>query len=182
MFKKLTIRDITYSALFAALIGIGAYISIPLPFTPVPITAQTLVVMLAGGILTTKQGLLSGVVYILLGIIGVPVFAGGSAGIGIIAGPTGGFLLSWPLAMVVISILRGKNNHWIPLGIANLIGGIGVIYILGIPWFISVTAMDLQQSIALAVLPYIPGDLIKVAIATPLALKLNQRISKLVTA
>ncbi|AOY76227.1 biotin transporter BioY [Clostridium formicaceticum] len=178
--QKITIKDLTYAALFAALIGISSYISIPTPFSEVPITAQTLVVMLAGSILTTKQGFLSGIVYMLIGAAGAPVFAGGRAGINVLVGATGGYIISYPFAIAVITLVKGSGTHWLRLAAANLLGGIIVIYGFGITWLSIVTGTGLIQAFHVGALLFIPGDLLKVLIATPLAVKLNQRIGKII--
>ncbi|AKL94308.1 biotin transporter BioY [Clostridium aceticum] len=179
--QKITVKDLTYVAIFSALIGISSYISIPTPFSEVPITAQTLVVMLAGSVLTIKQGFLSGIVYILLGAIGAPVFAGGRAGISVLVGSSGGYIISYPIAIAVIAHLRGSGTHWLRLGVVNILGGIIVIYAFGITWLSIVTGMGLAQAFQVGALLFIPGDLLKVLIATPLAIKLNQRIGRVIT-
>jgi biotin transport system substrate-specific component len=98
-----------YAALFGALTAIGAFIVIPLQ--PVPITLQSLFTCLAGILLGSSVGAMSQIVYVLLGIIGLPVFAGGKAGIGVLLGPTGGYLLGFIAAALVIGqIVRMKRN------------------------------------------------------------------------
>jgi biotin transport system substrate-specific component len=100
MDKKL--KGMVFAALFAALTGAVAWFNIPLPFTPVPITLQTLMVLLSGVLLGAYIGGVSMIIYLLLGVIGLPVFAGGSSGIGALLGPTGGYLLSYPVAAFVV--------------------------------------------------------------------------------
>ena len=100
MDKKL--KGMVFAALFAALTGAVAWFNIPLPFTPVPITLQTLMALLGGAVLGAYLGALSMIIYLLLGVIGLPVFAGGSSGIGHLFGPTGGYLLSYPVAAFVV--------------------------------------------------------------------------------
>lgn len=182
MIKKLSIRDLTYSGLFAALIIVLGYVSVPLPFSPVPVTGQSLAIMLAGSILTTRQASYSVLTFLFLGIIGVPVFAGGTAGIGVVLGPRGGYLIGFLAGAIVISLLKGTGKQLSLLAIANVVGGIVVIYALGVTWLSVVTGMGLTQAIAAGALPFIPGDIAKVVIATPLALIINQRVGKMVTA
>lgn len=181
MSKKLSIKDITYSSIFAALIIVLSYVSVPLPFSPVPVTGQSLAIMLAGSILTTRQASLSVLTFLFLGIVGVPVFAGGTAGIGAILGPRGGYLIGFLVGVIVISLLKGKVNKLSRLSIANTIGGIVVVYTFGVIWLSVVTGMELNQAFATGALPFIPGDIIKVVIATPLALAINERISTVIT-
>lgn len=182
MFKKLSIRDLTYSGLFAALIIVLGYVSVPLPFSPVPVTGQSLAIMLAGSILTTRQASLSVLTFLFLGIVGVPVFAGGTAGIGVILGPRGGYLIGFLAGAIVISLLKGKGNRLSLLAVTNVVGGIVVIYTFGVIWLSVVTGMGLNEAFVAGALPFIPGDIAKVVIATPLALVINERVGKMVTA
>lgn len=91
-----------FAALFASLTAAVSFFKIPLPFTPVPITLQTLMVLLSGAMLGSSYGALAMIIYLLLGAIGLPVFSGGSSGLGALLGPTGGYLLSYPIAAFVI--------------------------------------------------------------------------------
>lgn len=175
MFKKLTVRDLTRISLFTALICISSYIKIDLP--NVPITAQTLAVMLAGCVLNTRQAALSVITYLLLGIIGVPVFAGGSSGLGIIMGKYGGYLIGFLLGAIVISLLKGKKNSLIRLGFANIIGGIVVIDLFGSIWFSVITGMNVIQAFVVGALVFIPGDLIKAVVAAVVANRLNKYLA-----
>ena len=99
-----------FAALFAALTAAVAWFKIPLPFTPVPITLQTLAVLLSGAVLGSYYGALSMIIYLIVGAIGLPVFAGGSSGIGVLLGPTGGYLLSYPIASFVIGKMLEKKK------------------------------------------------------------------------
>jgi len=175
MFKKLTIYDLTKISLFTALICISSYIKIDLPF--VPITAQTLAVMLAGSVLTPKQAAFSLFTYLLLGAVGAPIFAGGAAGLPIIVGKTGGYLIGFLVGAVVISLIRGKKNGLLRLGLANIIGGILVVNLFGSLWLNYITGMGMMKTIMVGVLPYIPGDLIKAAAATIIANRLNKYLT-----
>lgn len=172
MFKKLSVRDLTMISLFTALICISSYIRIDL--TAVPITAQTLAVMLAGSVLTPKQAALSLLTYLLLGAVGAPIFAGGAAGLPIILGKTGGYLIGFMVGAVVISLIRGKKSGLIRLGLANIIGGIVVVNLFGSIWFNYITGIGMAKTLILAVMPFIPFDLIKAAIATIIASRLNK--------
>src|SRR3989338_7427809 len=104
------LKPLVFAALFAALLAAVAWFKIPLPFTPVPITLQTLVVLLSGAVLGPYYGALSMILYLIVGAIGLPVFAGGGSGIGALLGPTGGYLFSYPVAAFVIGKLLEKKN------------------------------------------------------------------------
>ena len=108
--EKSQIKGMVFAALFAALTGAVAWFKIPLPFTPVPITLQTLMVLLSGAMLGAYFGALSMIIYLILGAIGLPVFAGGSSGIGALFGPSGGYLFSYPVAAFVIGFMLQKKT------------------------------------------------------------------------
>lgn len=168
-------RDIAFIGLFTALTAIFSYIEIPLPFTPVPVTAQTLAVMLAGSVLSPLAALLSMVIFLLLGITGLPVFAGGASGIGTFFGPTGGFLISWPIAAFVMAhITKRIKLNFISVFLINILGGIIIIYAIGVPYLARVTHLKLPAALIAGALPFIPGDLIKAFISTTITLALRK--------
>ncbi|MGF1512848.1 MAG: biotin transporter BioY [Elainellaceae cyanobacterium] len=164
----MTNRDIVYTALFAALVAVlGLVPPVLLPFIPVPVTAQSLGVMLAGSILGMRRGGLALLVFLVLVAVGLPLLSGGRGGLGVFLGPSGGFLLAFPLAAAVIGALVqqfwGRLN--MPLAFAiNVVGGVGVIYALGVPWLAIASELPLLQA-AQGSLAFIPGDLVKAAIA-----------------
>ncbi|MGI6604879.1 MAG: biotin transporter BioY [bacterium] len=164
--KGLKLRKMIYIALFVALMTALGYVRIPLPFSPVPITGQTFGVMLAGSLLGSRLGFLALVVFNLTGLV-FPVFAGPNGGPGVFLGPTGGFILSWPLAAGLIGLLverTEKPSFLRSLG-ANFVGGIVLIYALGIPHFALVTNTGIGPALLTAALPFIPGDIIKCFVA-----------------
>ncbi|MGJ3262408.1 MAG: biotin transporter BioY [Salinarimonas sp.] len=170
-------RDLVLVALFAAVIvAMGLMPPITLGFLPVPITLQTLGVMLAGVMLGPVRGGLAAALVVLLVVIGLPVLAGGRGGFGVILGPTGGFLLGWiPGAVLTGWIMKrfAGAGAWRPadVGIAFLAcvaGGIGAIYALGIPWLSAVTGMAMTQA-AIGSAAFLPGDLAKAVVAALVA-------------
>ena len=108
--EKQKLKGMVFAALFAALTGVVAWFKIPLPFTPVPITLQTLLVLMSGAMLGAYYGALAMIIYLILGAIGLPVFAGGSSGVGALLGPSGGYLLSYPIAAFVIGKMLEKKK------------------------------------------------------------------------
>ena len=176
MKKKLEVRDMIYSALFATIIAVSSYIVIPLPISPVPITAQSLVVMLAGCVLTPLQVALSMITFLLMGAIGIPVFSGGTAGIGVIVGKTGGYLIGFLIGAIIISILVQRNKSLVNMLIACVIGGIIVVHLLGSAWLGYVTSLGIKKAFSLGSLPFIPGDLIKAIVAVLIGKNLNKRM------
>jgi biotin transport system substrate-specific component len=178
MNKRSECTNLTYPAFFAALTAVMSFISIPTPFSLVPITGQTLAVMLTGSILSVRQAYWSMLTYLLIGAVGVPVFSGFSGGIGVILGPTGGYLIGYLPGVMLIALLKGHNNTLWSLALANIIGGIGIVYLLGITWLGLVTGMGIQKAIMAGALPFIPGDIMKVIAATVISATVNKRLQK----
>ena len=170
--------NLTYPAFFAALTAVMSFISIPMPFSLVPITGQTLAVMLTGSILPVRQAYWSMLAYLLIGAVGLPVFSGFSGGIGVLLGPTGGYLIGYLPGVMLIALLKGQNNNLWSLALANSIGGIGIVYLLGITWLSLVTGIGFQKAIMTGALPFIPGDIIKVIAATVISATVNKRLQK----
>ncbi|WP_394552465.1 biotin transporter BioY [Agromyces sp. MMS24-JH15] len=169
---RTTARDLAQIAVFAALI---AALTLPgaIPVgIGVPITLQTLGVMLAGAILGARKGALAVSLYVLLGLAGLPILAQGSAGLGVLAGPSGGFLLAFiPGAFVIgwlAARLAPRLKFWTLL-VATVAGGILVVYLIGVPWLAAVTGLPLGQAILVGALPYLPGDVVKAVIAAVVA-------------
>jgi biotin transport system substrate-specific component len=150
------------SAAFAALTVVGANIVIPIE--PVPITLQTLFVLLAGASMGAGWGSLSQWMYIALGVIGLPVFAGGAAGAAVLAGPTGGYLISFLIAPWVIGTLLRRSNR-IGWQVFSFAVGKVVILTLGVAHLTLFYTHDLAQSLAVGVVPFLPGAAIKIAAA-----------------
>ena len=148
---------------FALLTALGALIRIPLPFTPVPITLQTFFVLLAGVMLGSKRGALSQMVYIVAGASGMPIFAGLSSGIALLAGPTGGFLAGFLLAPAVVGYLIGDSSSRFRL-MSALLAGTLVLFLLGNLWLWKVTGGTLMSTLTLGFLPFIPGAIIKIGL------------------
>ncbi|MEG6565567.1 biotin transporter BioY [Thermoanaerobacterium saccharolyticum] len=176
---SLPLKKLTLASMFASITVVLSFISIPLPFSPVPITGQTLALMLSGSLLEPTTAFLSMIIYLALGAIGIPVFAGFHGGIGILFGPTGGYLFAMPIASFVTSIiLKSGKISFLKLIISNVIGGIVIVYILGILQLSVVAQLSLKKAILLGALPYIPGDFIKVLLSSYLALKLMPILKK----
>ncbi len=167
------LRMMVFASLFAALTAAGAYIQIPIPFSPVPFTLQVLFVLLAGSMLKSKWGSLSMIVYALLGIAGLPVFSGGSSGIGVILGPTGGYIIGFILAAYVIGKLSEKTENnsrrRFVINSFNMSIGILVIYSCGVFQLMMVAEMGFSTAFALGVFPFLPGEILKTAVAAYIA-------------
>ncbi|MER5172900.1 biotin transporter BioY [Thioclava sp. GXIMD2076] len=160
-------RNLTMVALFAALIAaLGLVPSLTLGFG-VPITAQTLGVMLAGTVLGAKRGALAALLIVVLVALGLPLLAGGRGGLGIFTSPTAGFLLGWPLGAFVTGLITDKTRQ-LPLSVSAIIGavigGIGIVYLCGVIGMSIVLDKTLIEATWL-VTAFIPGDVVKAVLA-----------------
>lgn len=166
------IKKMVFASLFSALIAISAYIKIPLPL--VPMTLQIFFILLAGSILGSKWGTLSIIVYLLLGIIGLPVFAGGASGLGVLLGPTGGYLIGFVFATFIIGTLSQKyGTSNILKNIVFMLIGLIVIYLIGIFFLMSVAHISIEKAIVLGIIPFILVDFIKLILAAIIASRYN---------
>lgn len=176
MQNRFSVRDLSYISLFATLIAVSGYISIPLPISAVPVTAQTLAVMLAGSLLPVRHAAASVLIFLLMGAIGLPVFSGGAAGLGIIVGKTGGYLLGFLAGAVFISALKGKKPVFVRLLAVNALGGILIVYVFGILWLNYVTGIGVYKAIIFGAIPFIPGDIVKIVLAALISLRLSKHV------
>ena len=162
----------TLISLFSALTAIGAFISIPLQ--PVPFSLQMLFTLLAGMTLGSASGAASQIIYILLGAIGLPVFSGFKSGIGILFGPTGGFLYGFVISAYIIGkITEGKKNiNFFYYLLAGFVGTI-LIYAIGIIQLSLVVDIEIKKVAAIGIFPFLPGDILKIIAASFIANKLK---------
>jgi len=160
--EALSLRGGIYSALFSALYVAGTYIRIPLG--PVPIVLTNMFIFLGGLILPWPWAAASAGLYLLLGVVGLPVFSGGG-GPAYFAGPTGGYLFGYPAAAACIGLVskRGGGKRVFP--IVSLAAGILLIYACGVPWLKMVLKISWAKAFAAGMLPFIPGDAVKAAAA-----------------
>jgi biotin transport system substrate-specific component len=170
-------RDLARIALFAAITAaLGLAPPIVVPFVPVPITAQTLGVMLAGAVLGARKGGLSQLVFVALVAAGLPLLAGGRGGLGVFLGPTGGFVLGFPVgAFVIGAVCRAvrAGDRLFRTGLAVVLGGIVAVYALGVPWLALIGGVGWRDA-ALGSLVFLPGDLVKAVIATSVAVTVRR--------
>jgi biotin transport system substrate-specific component len=159
-------------SLFIAML---AQIEILLPFTPVPITGQTFGVLLVGALLGSKRGAAALVVYLTEGALGLPFFAGGAAGLGILTGATAGYLLGFVGAAYVVGWLAERGlERSVRTSILPFLAGTVIIYVFGVAW-LSIVLGSFSQALALGVIPFLFGDAVKLiaaALVLPAAWKL----------
>ena len=178
--KKLTTYQLTLTAVMAAVICVLGPISIAIPVSPVPISLASMAVYLAVTVLGMKLGTLSCLIYLLLGLVGIPVFAGGSAGAAKLFGPTGGYLIGYLFLALIAGTFVGRfaENKWKNIAFAALgmILGTIVLYALGTAWLAYSAGMDFQAALWAGVIPFIPGDLVKMVIAVLLGSAVRGRL------
>ncbi|MFR5875442.1 MAG: biotin transporter BioY [Eubacterium sp.] len=170
--------DVVYIGLSAALIAICSWISIPLP--TVPITLQTMGVVLIASLFGAKRGMIATVIYIVLGAIGVPVFSEFSGGIGVLTGPTGGYIIGFIFTAIIVGITADKTNKLWAL-ILSMVAGILVCYAFGTAWFAYVYAktsgaQPLMTILGWCVFPFLLPDAVKIVIAAILTNRLKRFI------
>ena len=154
-------RNLILCALFAALTAVLSQIAIPIQ--PVPVNLATFSVFVAGGV---------------LGVIGLPVFASFSGGMGILLGPTGGYIVGYVAAAWLVGLLSARCHgkaYWFALSMA---GGLALCYLLGTAWYMVVAHTGLVESLLLCVVPFLPGDAAKIAVAALLVPVLRKTLSK----
>lgn len=186
MKKKMTIQKMALCALFTALICVGAFIRIP--FFPIPFTLQTMFVLLAGLMLGGRLGATSAALYMVLGLIGIPVFTGGG-GFGYVLKPTFGYIIGFCFAAYAVGKITHRNGVRISFRqmIIAVLVGTGIIYIFGIGYYYIVANFFINKPIGVAVLitqfflMTLPGDIIKFICACLIASRVNPHIRQFVT-
>ncbi|HKX20012.1 MAG TPA: biotin transporter BioY [bacterium] len=143
--------------------AVAAQIAIPLPGSPVPIVLSNLMAVLAGLLLGARDGAIAMVVYVLVGLAGVPVYAAGHSGAGVLVGPTGGYLVGFVIAAYLAGAVR-QRSVWLAAAAA-----MAVIYFFGVPWLIWTTHLAWKHAVLLGALPFLPGDALKTIAAVAVA-------------
>ena len=158
------VRDLLLIIAGSLFVAAMAQVKIPLPFTPVPLTGQTFAVLLVGAALGARNGASSLALYLLMGIVGLPFFAGGASGLTYLTGPTGGYLLGFVVAAYIVGLLAARGlDRRIPSALLAFLVGEIVIYLFGVSW-LSVY-IGLQKALVAGLLPFLIGDAIKLAAA-----------------
>ncbi|WP_336134975.1 biotin transporter BioY [Natronomonas amylolytica] len=165
-------RNVAQAAVFAALIGAFAYVAIPYPLSPAPVTLQVLGVFLAGLLLGPVWGAAALVLYLVAGALGAPVFAQGSAGLGVLVGPTGGYIFSYPLAAAAVGYVahggfefRSLAESSVPRLVGGMAAGTLVIYGIGVPFMWWNLDMTVTTAIVSGAVVFVPAEAAKMAAA-----------------
>lgn len=166
--------EMTKMALMVAMNCVSAYIIIPLPFSLSPLALQTLIVNLTGYVLNAKQAFMTMLVYLLVGLAGVPVFTGGSAGPGKLFGPTGGYIIGFLVTAVFLAYFRGEKYSFKRYALLGCVIGIPLIYVFGVVQLKLITGMGWDKAIMTGALPFIPLDIVKCLAAAVIAGPINR--------
>ncbi len=173
------VRDVALVVGAALLTAICAQIVIPLPGDPVPVTGQTFAVLLSGAALGSRRGSAAMGLYLLLGLVGLPVYADGASGWEVVWGATGGYLVGFIVAAYVVGLLaerRLDRNPWKALPLFTV--GSLIVFAIGVPWLAVAADLSMSKAIALGFVPFIPGGIVKALLAAgllPTAWKLAGR-------
>jgi biotin transport system substrate-specific component len=178
--KKITTKELTLIGLMAGVTCILGPLSIPLPFSAVPISFTNLAIYFTIFLLGWKKGTISYLIYLLLGLVGLPVFSGFSGGPGKLFGPTGGYLIGFIFMAIISGIFiekfRGKRYMY-AIGMAL---GLMVTYLLGTAWLAAQAELAFYQALLLGVIPFIPGDILKIAAAMILGPILRKHVDRVI--
>ncbi|MDR2500996.1 MAG: biotin transporter BioY [Treponema sp.] len=181
--RRKALLSLSFTALFAALTAAGGFIAIPLPFTPVPIDLKNLFVLLSGLVLGPLPGLGAALLYLIAGAIGAPVFAGGKGGFIHFFGPTGGYLLGYPLSALCAGLLAGpprvSGPEPSPWRIhAAACAGVLAVYVPGLLRLKAILACSWTEAFTAGLLPFIIGDAVKGAVAARISPRLRRLAAK----
>jgi biotin transport system substrate-specific component len=160
------LRDVTLIVLGALFVAVLAQVKIPLLFTPVPLTGQTFAVLIVSATLGSKRGAASMVLYIALGALGLPVFAGGAAGMAYLSGATLGYLVGFVIAAYIMGLLAERGlERSVRTSLVPFLVGTVIIYVCGVAW-LTILLGNLREALAAGLLPFLAGDAIKLVAAS----------------
>lgn len=172
------IRQLTLVGLMTAIICILGPISFPVPISPVPISLGTLAIYFVLTVLGMKLGTLSVLIYLLLGLAGLPVFTGFTGGPGKLFGPTGGYLIGYLFMALTAGFFLDKKKSSLFLSVLGMLLGTAVLYLFGSVWLAYQASLTLPQALMAGVVPYLPGDLVKLVLAMFLGLQVRKRLPR----
>lgn len=184
--RRVDTRALTKTAICVALLCVSSYLAIPIPFTPILITAQTILVNLIALVLTPRQSFVAMLVYTALGLCGLPVFSGGMGGLSKFLGPTGGYVIGFLVMCPLVGWLKEKLKDrgvlryaFLRYSLVTVLIGMPVIYFFAALHMCLVMGMDVRAALMAAVVPFILGDALKSVAASYLGMVLNKILKKL---
>lgn len=172
-----TTTGLALTALFTALTVICTWVTVPLPFTPIPVNLALFAVYAAGGLLGPRYGVYSQLLYMLLGAVGLPVFAGFSGGLARIAGPTGGYIVGYVFAALLVGLLLARKDNLLMTILACVCGMIAC-YAFGTAWYVLQSGCTLWAALIACVFPFLIGDAVKIVAAVILIRRLRPMLKK----
>lgn len=178
--NKMKTKELTLIGLMTAITCILGPLSIPLPFSVVPISFTNLAIYFTVFLLGWKKGTISYLIYLLIGLVGVPVFSGFSGGIGKIAGPTGGYLAGFLLLAIISGLFIEKFRGKIYMYALGMVLGLAVTYLFGTAWLSYQLELTFKEGLFMGVIPYIPGDIVKIAAALILGPILRKNVAGII--
>jgi biotin transport system substrate-specific component len=167
------------AATFVILMSLGAFVRIPLPFTPIPLTLQTFFVLLSGAFLGSRLGAMTQLSYILLGVFGVPVFSGAGSGLFYLLGPTGGYLMGFILSALFLGRFIGRRQTKLFSVFGLFCLGDLIILVCGTVWLKLLLGYSFIKLLSVGLIPFAPGDLLKAGVASLIYLKLCPRLKEI---
>lgn len=174
--KRTDIRGMTRIALCAAALCTSSCLMIPLPFTPIVLSLHTVIVNLIGLLMKPKQAACTILIYLMMGLMGMPVFSGGTAGPGKLFGPTGGFYFGFLFAAIAIAALKGTKPNSLRYAIVTIGAGIPIQHLFAIVFMCFHNGFDVLPAVTAVSLPFLPGDILKCVIASVIGTALNKTI------
>ncbi len=177
--KPISVKQLAFTGVMAAVICVLAPWSLHLPFSPVPISLGTLAAYFVVVVAGCKLGTLSVFLYLLLGLAGLPVFAGFAAGPGVLFGPTGGYLIGYLLLALISGFFVDHWNDRLLPSIAGILLGTAALYLLGTFWLAHQASYTLPQAFFAAVVPFLPGDAVKMAVALTVGRQVRRRLQRI---
>lgn len=176
--NTLDLKTLTKTSIYLSLLCISSFIFIPLPFTPITLTLHTIIINIIALTLHPKNATLTIIIYLLMGLIGLPVFSGGTSGIAKILGPTGGFYFGFLFSTILISLLKGKNNKISNYILTTTLIGIPIQHLFAILFMCFYNNLNIISSFLTVSLPFIIGDVIKAIIASIISTSINKNLKQ----
>ncbi|MBD9337785.1 MAG: biotin transporter BioY [Lachnospiraceae bacterium] len=177
--QKIRTKQMVLIALMTAVTCVLGPLSIPLPFSPVPISLTNFAIFLAIFILGMKNGTISFIIYLLLGAVGVPVFSSFRGGLQVLAGPTGGYLIGFIFLALIMGFALDHFDRKLVPTIIGMIIGMAVCYAFGTVWLAKLLSLSFKEGLMMGVIPYLPGDAAKIIIAAIVGPKLYGATQKI---
>lgn len=177
--QKIRTKQMVLIALMTAVTCVLGPLSIPLPFSPVPISLTNFAIFLAIFILGMKNGTISFIIYLLIGAVGVPVFSSFRGGLQVLAGPTGGYLIGFIFLALIMGFALDHFDRKLVPTIIGMIIGMAVCYAFGTVWLAKLLSLSFKEGLMMGVIPYLPGDAAKIIIAAIVGPKLYGATQKI---